>query len=126
MENTITYFTPQEASKTLPLVKKIVADILKEGKDMRALAAVIDGALEENDEIKIRIARLQTYVDELAEIGCFYKDWNFEYGLVDFPSVINGEEVMLCWRSDEDDILWYHGEEHGFAGRKLIPVEYFF
>ena len=61
---------------------------------------------------------------ELEEIGCFYKDWNFTIGLVDFPAIIDGKEVLLCWRSDEDDILYYHGFEDGYAGRKEIPDKY--
>jgi hypothetical protein len=41
-------------------------------------------------------------------------------GLVDFPAMIDGEEVLLCWRSDEPEVLYYHGLEDGFAGRKKI------
>jgi len=43
---------------------------------------------------------------------------------VDFPSVINGEEVLLCWRSDEDDIKYFHRIEDGYSARQLIPEEY--
>ncbi len=45
-------------------------------------------------------------------------------GLVDFPAVIGGEEVFLCWKSDEDKLLYYHEADSGFAGRKLIPENY--
>jgi hypothetical protein len=65
------------------------------------------------------------FLGELEEIGCFYKDANFTVGLVDFPSIINDKEVFLCWRSDEDDILFYHDINTGFAGRRPIPPEYF-
>ena len=125
MNNTETYFTPDEAKKTLPLVKKIVEDILVEGKHLRELAEVIDGEIQDNPVVKARVAKLQTYLEELAEIGCYYRDWNFEFGLVDFPSVIDGEDVLLCWRSDEKDIAFYHTEEGGYSGRKPIPDEYF-
>jgi len=63
-------------------------------------------------------------MSELEEIGCYFKDWNFSIGLVDFPSVINGEEVLLCWRSDEDDIKYFHRIEDGYSARQLIPEEY--
>jgi len=62
---------------------------------------------------------------ELEDIGCYYKDWNFSEGLVDFPAIIDGEEVYLCWKSNEDSIMYYHGINDGFRGRKLIP-EYLF
>lgn len=124
MENEVIYFTPGQAAKTLPLVKKIVADILAEGKELRHIAEFVDGDLSDDEDVKKRIAKLQGYVDELSEIGCFYKDWNFEYGLVDFPSIINGQDVLLCWRSDEEQIQYYHDAEEGYSGRKLIPPEY--
>jgi hypothetical protein len=60
-------------------------------------------------------------MEELEEIGCFYKDWNFSIGLVDFPAIINGEEVYLCWKTDEEKIIYYHRIHEGFSGRKLIP-----
>jgi hypothetical protein len=61
---------------------------------------------------------------ELEDLGCYFKDWNFEKGLVDFPAVIDGKDVFLCWHSDEPDIRWYHGLEDGFHGRKPIPEQF--
>jgi hypothetical protein len=58
---------------------------------------------------------------ELEALGCFYKDWNFDLGLVDFPALIDGEEVLLCWRSDEPEVRWYHPLDGGYSGRKPIP-----
>jgi hypothetical protein len=60
---------------------------------------------------------------ELTEIGCSYKDWGFEMGLVDFPGFIDGQPVCLCWRSDEPTVEWYHAPEAGYAGRQPIPAE---
>jgi hypothetical protein len=45
--------------------------------------------------------------------------------MVDFPAIIDGKDVLLCWKSDEEDITFYHEVEAGFAGRKLIPEKYF-
>jgi hypothetical protein len=119
------YFTPDEAQLTLPLVKKIVKDILDTTKEIRLLAEDLHGAIEDNSEIKKMVEDVNGFMKELEEIGCFYKDWNFSVGLVDFPAVIDGEEVFLCWRSDEDDIRFYHDPERGYAGRKSIPEKYF-
>ena len=118
------YFTPHEARRTLPLVKKIVKDILDYTFQIRTIAESVKGDPGENPEIAAMLTELTSFMNELEEIGCFYKDWSFSIGLVDFPSVINGEEVFLCWRSDEADILYYHSIEEGYSGRKLIPVEY--
>ncbi len=115
------YFTPSEARKTLPLVRKIVDDILATTKEMRLIAEEL-GAEAKNDERLMKMAsEVDDFMDELEEIGCYFKDWNFTIGLVDFPGMIDGEDVFFCWRSDEDNIEFYHGIDEGFAGRKPIP-----
>ena len=116
----IKYFTPEEARKTLPLVRSIVKDILDTTREMRLLAEDLKGNVHDNAEIKKMASDVNSFMLELEEIGCFYKDWNFSIGLVDFPALIDGEEVFLCWRSDEDDIKYYHSLEEGYSGRKLI------
>lgn len=123
-EAQIKYFTPNEAKKTLPLVKNIVRDILNDAFQVRTISESLTGKIEDNEEIQQLASNIDGYIYELEEIGCSYKDWNFQYGLVDFPGIIEGEEVFLCWRSDEEDILYYHGINDGYAGRKLIPGKY--
>jgi hypothetical protein len=125
MTTDIKHFTPSEARKTLPLVKKIVKDILDTSREMRLVAEEAEGDVEKDPRITKMASEIEGFMAELEEIGCFFKDWNFTIGLVDFPSVIEGKEVMLCWKSDEDDIMFYHENEAGFSGRKPIPDDYF-
>jgi hypothetical protein len=119
------YFTPSEAELTLPLVRKIVKDILDTTREMRLVADDLDGIIEENEQIRKMAESVEGFMNELEELGCFYKDWDFTTGLVDFPAIINNREVYLCWRSDEEKIKYYHGIEEGYSGRKLIPEDYF-
>lgn len=114
-------FTLEEANQTLPLVRKIVDDILRQGETLRELSKKIGAHAEENEEVKALMAQLEDLFEELESLGCYYKDWNFTMGLVDFPAEIEGEPVFLCWRSDEPSLLFYHGIEEGFPGRKPIP-----
>ena len=114
------YFTPQQANKTLPLVRTIVSEIIEKGNKIREIINTVSG-----DQIPPEALQLNSQIEglmiELEELGCYYKDWNFEMGMVDFPSIIDGNEVFLCWKSDEDLIGWYHDLYAGFAGRKPIP-----
>ncbi len=119
------HFTPEEARRTLPLVRKIVEDILHSSREIRLLAEDKDGIIGDDPQIKKMMNDINGFMAELEEIGCFYKDWNFTTGLVDFPSIIDGNEVFLCWKNDEDDIKFYHEIETGYAGRKPIPEKYF-
>jgi hypothetical protein len=119
------YFTPVEARNTLPLVKRIVKDILDTSREMRLIAEEIDDEYIKYDpRVKKMAEDINGFMSELEEIGCFYKDWNFTIGLVDFPAVINANEVMLCWRSDEDEIKFFHEVDAGYSGRKPIPEDY--
>lgn len=125
MKTEIKYFTPTEANRTLPLVKKIVADILSAAKEIRLLAEDYDGNINNNPMYMKLVDDINSFIQELEDIGCFYKDVSFSVGLVDFPSVIDNKEVYLCWRSDEEDIRFYHDIDAGYQGRKLIPSRYF-
>jgi hypothetical protein len=64
---------------------------------------------------------VQEAKDTLAEIdsiGVQVKD--LQEGLLDFPSVIDGKPVLLCWKLGESAIGYWHTEEEGFAGRKPL------
>jgi len=63
----------------------------------------------------------QTISDTLAEItamGVQVKD--LEIGLLDFPCIVEGKVVLLCWKLGETSIAHWHGVDEGFAGRKRI------
>ena len=111
------WFTPEKANQTLPLVRVVVQDILERGRELRSLAE--KGV--SNEELRSVKSDIVVLTNELEKIGCSYRDWNFDVGLVDFPAVMNGEEVCLCWRSDEEEVIWYHSPESGYAGRKRSP-----
>jgi hypothetical protein len=114
-------FTPAEANRTLPLVQRIVADILAKGHRLRKLVRE-----PEDRDVRMQIGNLErdlhALLKELHAIGCDYKESGFKHGLVDFPAKIEDEDVYLCWRSDEDSITWYHPVREGFAGRRKIPA----
>ncbi|MDP2653987.1 MAG: DUF2203 domain-containing protein [Candidatus Omnitrophota bacterium] len=119
------YFTPKEANRRLPLVRKIVAEILADGKALRKLFED-DKAPDLSSRCQEIEDRMVSLMRELEALGCYYKDWNFEIGLVDFPARVDGEEALLCWRSDEPEVLWYHGLDDGYAGRKPVPEQWLF
>src|SRR5438093_949917 len=117
------FFTPQEANRRLPYVRTIVQEIINKGKSLQALSLMPHQLTNIRQEEKQLQEQIESLMEELEELGCYYKDWNFEVGLVDFPAIIDGREVLLCWRSDEPQVAWYHGFENGYAGRRPIPQE---
>jgi hypothetical protein len=68
---------------------------------------------------------VQEAKDTLAEIdsiGVQVKD--LEQGLLDFPSLMDGKPVLLCWKLGEPTIAHWHTEEEGFAGRKPLDARF--
>src|SRR5688572_27907430 len=108
-------FTVREEKQTRPLKSRIVEDIVRTGHTIRERSIAVGVNPEEDSEIQGHLTQLEELFLELEALGCSYRDWNFTVGLVDFPALIGGEEVCLCWRSDEDKVGYYHGVEEGFV-----------
>jgi hypothetical protein len=115
-------FTPDEANRMLPLVRRIVDDILGEGRKLRAIGRMAQPSPQQVHAYQQSTEELKALLAELDSLGCRYKDWNFQVGLVDFPAQIDGRDVLLCWRSDEPEVRYYHSPEDGYAGRREIPA----
>src|SRR5437868_11764767 len=65
--------------------------------------------------------KLREAVEEIQEYGCLIKD--LDIGLIDFPTLLRGREVYLCWKLGETGIHHWHGVDEGFAGRKPIDAD---
>ena len=130
---TVKYFTVTEANRTLPLVRKIVGDIVEEYQRWRdtihqyelitAGRRAEDPETEEQERLRLAVDdsahRINEFIDELALVGCVFK--GFEEGLVDFHSRLEGRDVYLCWKLGEDSVAYWHEVEGGFRGRR--PLE---
>lgn len=84
-----------------------------------ALRAGSDSPLGGMPELKAAEARFHEQVTWLQEQGLHVK--GVAPLLVDFPALLDGVEVLLCWLEGEPDLAWYHRPEVGFAGRRPLP-----
>ena len=128
-------FTVESANRTLPLVRKIVADIVRTyatwEERVQELEVLNAGARSEETDARTvvlerEIARLAADVQgclrELKELGVEFK--GYDTGLVDFPSEMGDRTVYLCWRLGEPAVAHWHEIDAGFAGRQpLAPAE---
>lgn len=130
----IKYFTVEEANRTLPLVSRIITDIVEEHAVWRerlrryelvAASSRGDGAEPEEqvrlrEEVEEAARRIEGYIAELEMVGCLFK--GFEQGLVDFYGKLNGRDILLCWKLGEPAIEYWHELDAGYAGRQeLVP-----
>jgi hypothetical protein len=83
-------------------------DIPSDDSDIRVLRLRMQGVVD----------RMQAGVARLVELSITLRD--IETGLIDFPALVNGRPVWLCWRLGEDRVEWWHELSTGFSGRSRI------
>lgn len=124
------YFTVEEANRTLPLVRRVVSDIvsthrrlMERAEEYRALEAEGESRVVRRDEIERELRELtgavNAFIAELTDLGVFFK--GFENGLVDYYATLDGRPVFLCWKLGEASIEWYHELNAGYQGRQRLP-----
>ncbi len=132
-------FTLGEAQTVLPVVEAL----LRKAQTAGARAGELEMEMQElNQRIFLaggmhvdvtsaarrraeRDKSVQEAKDTLAEIdaiGVQVKD--LEEGLLDFPCIIDGRTVLLCWKLGEKEIGYWHSPEDGFAGRKPLDSRF--
>lgn len=124
-------FTVEEANRTLPLVRRIVEDVVRQHRVWREKILELDlvSSSTRLDEPRDRAEALEKAAQELAreidgyqreleELGIQLKDRRL--GLVDFPSEMAGKKVLLCWRLGEHEVQFWHDEDAGYAGRQPL------
>jgi hypothetical protein len=77
---------------------------------------------EEIRRIRLRmqglIDQMQAGVLRIDEMGVTLRD--IESGLIDFPALVNGRQVWLCWRLEDGPVAWWHELTSGFADRRRL------
>lgn len=132
-------FTLDEAQSLLPVVesllnraleaKQAAADLQEEiaAQVRRVFAAggmFVDIAAAQKRKIALEalVHRAKDALQEIDAIGVQVKD--LEVGLLDFPCLLEGETVLLCWKKGESRIDFWHRVEDGFAGRQPIDARF--
>lgn len=122
------YFTLAEARRALPLVRRIAADIqttqglrfgLHSELSAQPAGEAVSGPMRRlQDQLDQQTNRLEQLVDELQKVGVDLKDP--ARGLLDFPAIHEGREVLLCWKVGEETITHWHEVDTGYAGRRSV------
>ena len=81
-----------------------------------------DVAVADETRLRLRmqgiIDQLQASVARLEELSITLRD--IKTGLVDFPALVTGRQVCLCWRLGEESVDWWHELTDGFPGRRPL------
>lgn len=120
------HYTREEARELLPQIREWLKHLAQvrdwieecERKVQHLLKAGADvGGETANNWVRLA-AEFQKLATEFRKREIQIKD--LDRGLIDFPAIIGGREVFLCWEQDEDDIEFWHDLDTGYAGRERL------
>jgi hypothetical protein len=120
------FFSVAEANRALPYIARVVADVVALFRDARDLQRLIrtaspgDAVEALRDRLVEAFERSNACVEELQAAGVELAD--YQAGIVDFPSLLEGREVRLCWRLGESGVDHWHEPGEGHVSRRRIGL----
>ena len=120
------HFSREEANALLPPLTGLLSQ-LQEAKDEltdteahEALseAAPTNGGGEQGRQVGVAFLEVRRILETVERAGIVLRD--IDRGLVDFPALMDGREVYLCWELGEDEVGYWHDLEGGYGGREPL------
>jgi hypothetical protein len=141
-----TFYTIDRANERLADVRPILEDLRARRLELIALRdrlraasqaevpgghSLVDDALTSagsppgTESPRVLAARMQAVIDQMQAAVARLDGWgitlrDIETGLIDFPALVEGRQVWLCWRLGEDAVAWWHDLDTGFGGRRPL------
>jgi len=132
-------FTLAEAQSLIPRVDAVLREAVSLKADYQEAEQVIQTAaqrvammggvmmdrgraIDARNRRDAAATKLRAAIEQVQEFGCVLKD--LDTGLIDFPTLLRGTEVYLCWKLGEPKIAFWHGVDEGFRGRKAIDQDF--
>lgn len=125
-------YTLAEAREIFPRVKRLMGEVQSARAEILRLRpdawpalrkAAGNGGNVAAGQLLPQFSRLERGLKTISQLGILIKD--VDSGLVDFLARRQGRDVYICWRYGEDELLYWHDIEAGFAGRQRIRDEDF-
>jgi len=120
------HFSREQANALLPQLTTLLTqlrearDELTDAEAHEALseAAPTNGGGEEGRQVGVAFLEVRRLLETVEQAGLVLRD--IDRGLVDFPALIDGREVYLCWELGEDEVGYWHDLEGGYGGREPL------
>ena len=127
----------QEANRMLPLLRRIVVDIMSHWEQIISKRTELEclekevsapgedqtpsrtsGLVDLKAELNYLIDKINNYIREVEDLGCFVEE--FRRGIINFPSLFHGRKVFLCWKPEEREVEHWHELDETFKDRVRI------
>jgi hypothetical protein len=120
------HYTRDEAQALIPQLREWLARLNRLRAATESFEKRLSGLMAESQDTGgemvnnwVRaLVEMQMTLVEFQRREIFIKD--LARGLIDFPAVIGGREVFLCWESDEDAVEFWHELDSGYSGREKL------
>jgi hypothetical protein len=120
------HFSRAEANALLPQLTELLSQLRgakdeltdTEAHEALAEAAPANGGGEQGRQVGVAFLEVRRLLETIERSGIVLRD--IDRGLVDFPTVIDGREVYLCWELGEDAVGFWHDMDAGYGGREPL------
>ena len=127
------FYAIDEANASLPEVERILTALRDQREELIALRDRVVGATPDDGEPtpgaaeQIRLLRLgmqglidqmQAGVARLIDMEITLRD--ISTGLIDFPALVTGRPIWLCWRLGESEVANWHPHDAGYDARRPL------
>ena len=120
------HYTRDEARSLLPQIRKWLKQVAELHADLQELESRLSGLMAPGADLGGEL--VNRWVRTLAALEDVFLEFHqreiqvkdLERGLVDFPAILQGKEVFLCWEQGEEDVEFWHELDAGYAGRERL------
>jgi hypothetical protein len=120
------HFTREEVNALLPQLTELLGQLREardeltdvEAHEALAEAAPSNGGGEEGRRVGVAFLEVRRLLETVEQAEIVLRD--IDRGLVDFPALIDGREVYLCWELGEEEVGFWHDLEGGYGGREPL------
>ena len=119
-----TFYTLDRANDRIPDLVEMLTVLRAQRDELRELKGTFDSTEAGDDQRRLRL-RMQGLVDQMQATVARIDGWgitlrDIDTGLIDFPALVNGRQVWLCWQLGEGPVEWWHELDTGFSGRRPL------
>ncbi len=120
-------FTLEEANALIPQISELVDDMVQVRDRIVLMGASLqsmvqragnNGGAKGGSEYVLLLQHFNASLSFFKDMGCELKD--LDQGLVDFPSLREGQLIYYCWKRGEERIGFWHDSDSGYAGRRPL------
>ncbi len=119
-------FALDEARELLVKIKPLVEAINDKRIEIYDLLSKLEEETDELERIYIKSTinnldkEIREHFEMIESLGGVVK--GEDPILIDFLSYFQGRYIWLCWKEDEDTIIYWHELNDGFSGRKPVDI----